>query len=55
MAATRDRYMSRASPWITPPSTTWPIEAGSIFARATASLIAIEPSFVAGKSFNEPP
>jgi hypothetical protein len=55
MAATRERYMSRASPWITLPRTTCPIEAGSIFARATASLIAIVPSFVAGRSLSEPP
>jgi hypothetical protein len=55
IAATRERYMSRASPWITLPITTWPTVAGSIFARATASLIAIEPSFVAGKSFSVMP
>ena len=55
IAATRDRYMSRASPWITLPITTWPTLAGSIFARATASLMAIEPSLVAGKSFRVMP
>ena len=46
IAATRDMYMSRASPWITLPTTTCPTVAGSIFARATASLMAIAPSFV---------
>jgi hypothetical protein len=54
-AATRDRYMSRASPWITLPITTWPTRAGSTFARATASLIAIAPSFVAGTSLSDMP
>ena len=54
-AATRDRYMSFASPWITLPMTTWPTRAGSTFARATASLIAIAPSFVAAISFSAPP
>jgi hypothetical protein len=47
--------MSFASPWITLPMTTWPILAGSIFALATASLIAVAPSFVAANSFSAPP
>ena len=54
-AATRDRYMSRASPWITLPITTWPTLAGSIFARETASLMAMAPSLVAGISFSDIP
>jgi hypothetical protein len=48
-------YMSRASPWITPPMTTWPTLEGSTLARATASLIAIAPSLVGATSFREPP
>ncbi len=55
MAATRDRYMSRASPWITLPITTWPTLAGSMPARVTASLIAMAPSLVGAMSLNEPP
>ncbi len=55
IAATRDRYMSRASPWITLPITTWPTVAGSTLARASASLIAIAPSFVGARSFSAPP
>jgi hypothetical protein len=54
-AATREMYMSRASPCTTLPSTTWPTVAGSILARATASLIAIVPSWVAGTSFSAAP
>ena len=54
-AATRDRYMSRASPWITLPITTCPTPAGSSFARDKTSLIAIEPSLVGGTSLNAPP
>jgi len=49
-AATRDRYMSLASPWITLPITTWPTLAGSTFARATASLMATAPRRVAARS-----
>ncbi len=55
IAATREMYMSRASPWITLPITTWPMLAGSMPARATASLIAIAPSFVGGTSLSDPP
>ncbi len=54
-AATRERYMSRASPWITLPITTWPTVAASISARVMASLIAIEPSLVGGMSLKAPP
>ena len=39
IAATRERYMSFASPWITLPITTWPTLSGATFERATASLI----------------
>ena len=55
IAATRDMYMSLASPWITLPMTTWPTLAGSTLARATASRIAIAPSFVGATSFSAPP
>ena len=55
IAATRERYMSFASPWITLPITTWPTRAGSIFARASASRMATAPSFVAANSFSAPP
>ena len=54
-AATRERYMSRASPWITLPITTWPTLAGSAFALASASRMAIAPSLVGGTSLNAPP
>ena len=54
-AATRERYMSRASPWITLPITTWPTLAGSTFALPSASRIAIEPSLVGATSLNAPP
>src|SRR5580704_10229039 len=37
MAATRPRYMSLASVWITLPKTAWPTSAGSTSARLTAS------------------
>src|ERR1039457_4345769 len=37
MAATRPRYMSLASVWITWPNTAWPPSAGSTSARVTAS------------------
>jgi hypothetical protein len=40
---------------MTLPMTTCPTLAGSIPARATASRIAIAPSFVGATSFNEPP
>ena len=54
-AATRERYMSRASPWITLPITTCPTLAGSAFALASASRMAIAPSLVGGTSLNAPP
>ncbi len=37
-AATRPRYMSRTSVWITWPKTAWPTASGSTPARLTASL-----------------
>ena len=55
IAATRDTYMSRASPWITLPTTTWPTSAGSTFARATDSLMTAAPSAVGATSFSAPP
>ena len=54
-AATRERYMSFASPWMTLPITTWPMLSGATFERATASLIAVAPSRVAANSLSEPP
>jgi hypothetical protein len=54
-AATRDRYMSFASVWITLPNTHWPIRAGSTFERATASRTTRAASSVGGMSFSEPP
>ena len=40
---------------MTLPITTWPTLAGSTLARATASLMAIAPSLVGGKSLSAPP
>ncbi len=55
IAATREKYMSFASPWMTLPKTTWPTLAGSTFARETASLTQIAPSAVGATSLSEPP
>jgi len=54
IAATRDRYMSRGSVWMTLPKTTCSIASGAISARAIASVAQWAPSVVGGMSFNEP-
>src|SRR5437667_11153238 len=54
-AATRDRYMSFGSVWITLPNTTWPTSSGATFARASASRTQRAPSSVGAKSLSEPP
>ena len=55
IAATRDRYMSRTSVWITLPNTTCPISAGSTPARATDSRTTAAASSVSGLSLRLPP
>ncbi len=53
--ATRDRYMSFASVWMTLPNTHWPMSAGSALARASASLTTRAARSVGGMSFRLPP
>ena len=54
-AATRARYMSCGSVWMTLPKTTWPTSAGSTPARATASRATGAARSVGGMSFETPP
>jgi hypothetical protein len=53
--ATRDRYMSRVSVWITLPNTTCPTSAGSTPDRLTASRTTAAPRSAGGMSFKLPP
>src|SRR6266566_2069735 len=55
MAATRARYMSWTSVWMTLPKTTCPTASGGIPARLTASRTTAAPSSVGGLSFKPPP
>jgi len=55
MPATREMYMSRASPWMTLPRTRCPTAPGSILARDTASRITAAPSAVGAMSLSPPP
>src|SRR3989442_14120 len=55
MAATRARYMSWTSVWITLPKTTCPTSSAWIPARLTASRTTAAPSSVGGLSFKPPP
>src|SRR5690606_36340869 len=54
-AATRARYRSFGSVWMTLPKTTWPTSAGSMAARLTASRVTIVASSVGGTSRKDPP
>ena len=54
-AATRERYMSFGSVWITLPNTHWPISLGSTLARLTASRTTRAASSVGATSFKPPP
>ncbi len=53
--ATRDRYMSFGSVWITLPKTHWPTSRGSTLARLKASLTTLAASSVGGISLRPPP
>ncbi len=53
--ATRDRYMSFASVWITLPKTHCPMSFGSTLARASASLTTRAASSVGAMSLRLPP
>src|SRR5215211_2528513 len=53
--ATRDRYMSRVSVWITLPNTTCPTSAGSTPERRTASRTTAAPRSAGGMSLRLPP
>src|SRR5689334_20463795 len=55
IAATRARYMSFGSVWITLPNTTCPTSAPSTPARDSASRTTCAPSSVGGTSFRPPP
>src|SRR5215204_2606812 len=55
IVATRDRYMSRVSVWITLPNTTCPTSAGSTPDRLTASRTTAAPRSAGGMSFRLPP
>src|SRR5215207_6193116 len=55
IVATRDRYMSRVSVWITLPNTTCPTSAGSTPERLTASRTTAAPRSAGGMSFKLPP
>src|SRR5215471_12776176 len=54
-AATRDRYMSRASVWITFPNTACPTSDGSIPARLTASRTTVAARSHGGTEARPPP
>src|SRR5215211_8586726 len=53
--ATRERYMSRVSVWITLPNTTCPTSAGSTPERRTASRTTAAPRSAGGMSLRLPP
>src|SRR5690242_21702589 len=55
IAATRARYMSFGSVWITLPNTTWPTSSPATPARASASRTTWAPSSVGATSFRPPP
>ncbi len=55
IAATRERYMSFGSVWITLPNTTWPTSSPLTPARFSASRVTWAPSSVGGTSFRLPP
>ena len=55
IAATRARYMSFGSVWITPPNTHWPTAAGSTFVRESASRTTVAARSVGAKSLSVPP
>ena len=55
IAATRDRYMSWTSVWMTWPNTACPTSAGSMPARVTASRTTVAARSVGGWSFRLPP
>src|SRR5215469_7271549 len=54
-AATRLRYMSRASVWITLPRTAWPTSSGCTPARATASRTTVAARSHGGTAARPPP
>src|SRR5215813_12960207 len=53
--ATRDRYMSRTSVWITLPNTVWPTPDGSTPARLTASRSTVAARSQGGTAARPPP
>src|SRR6266581_3727219 len=54
-AATRPRYMSLTSVWITWPKTAWPTSAGSTAARPTASRTTVAARSHGGTAARPPP
>jgi hypothetical protein len=55
IVATRDKYMSFGSVWITLPNTTWPTSSGATLARFTASRTTRAASSVGARSLRLPP
>src|ERR1051326_765432 len=55
MAATRERYISLASVWMTLQKTTWPTSAGSRAARLTDSRTTVAAKSVGERSLRLPP
>src|SRR6516165_9812665 len=55
IAATRARYMSRVSVWMTLPNTAWPTSAGATPARSTASVTTVAARSHGGTAARPPP